>query len=590
MIITNFRFVMKNFLLFFLFLNTALFSQKYSKEEHQALNDSVKLIRGIQPLKAINMLLEIADTQKDFPTPQLTNTYNIIAEILFKQGLFSESLSYFKLSLDCFALTRNNFPSTNVTYPPWILINIGNVYFHNKNFEKAYEYFQMARENFQETNEHNKLYGLPTAYDNIGKVFFEKGSRDSALVYFQKSLKIREENKLKGAMIYSYNNLMTLVPSDNESLAFKYEKIVDSLYKQIIFMPNQPDGRINIETNYGIFNYKLGRFYYDLNEFEKSINYLIKSSEFLSNSFNDKINSELLIAKCQIALNNYNQAESILINNLSYLKNIGVNSPLLKVKIYNLLDKIYTDLSKQDQLISIKDSIINSSAYISNNKLSKSILSLETSLLLDEKQRELNEELVNYYYLVFGLVIAIILFVILIVSLRLNINFQKEKNKRLAIQKELINTELKNKQLELIGTTSYIEQRNSYLENLRDNLKNKSSAGKSPDLNNNGSKVNSDLTKQLDQIIGSRNSFESFNNQFSKAFPDFFKNLISLHPNLSSTDLQLCAYIKLNQSNQDIASIKNLSLRTVESQRYRLRKKLKIEKTMDLFNYLTKLD
>ena len=587
---TNFRLVMKNYLLFFLFLNTALFSQKYSKEEHQAFNDSVKLIRGVQPLKAINMLLEIADTQKDFPTPQLTSTYNIIADILFKQGLYSESLSYFKLSLDCFTLTRNNFPSTNVTYPPWILINIGNVYFHNKNFEKAYEYFQMAQENFQETKEHNKQYGLPTAYDNIGKVFFEKGNRDSALLYFQKSLKIREENKLKGAMIYSYNNLMTLVSPGNQSLAFKYEKIVDSLYKQISFMPNQPDALINIETNYGIFNYMLGLFYYKSNEFDKSLYYLNKSSEFLSNSFNDKINSELLIAKCQIALNNYNQAESILINNLSYLKNIGVNSPLLKVKIYNLLDKIYTDLSKQDQLISIKDSIINSNAYISNNKLSKSILSLETSLLLDEKQRELNEELVNYYYLVFGLVIAIILFVILIVSLRLNINFQKEKNKRLAVQKELINTELKNKQLELIGTTSYIEQRNSYLENLRDNLKNKSSAGKSPDLNNNGSKVNSDLTKQLDQIIGSRNSFESFNSQFSKAFPDFFKNLISLHPNLSSTDLQLCAYIKLNQSNQDIASIKNLSLRTVESQRYRLRKKLKIEKTMDLFNYLTRLD
>ena len=35
----------------------------------------------------------------------------------------------------------------------------------------------------------------------------------------------------------------------------------------------------------------LGLFYYELNEFEKSINYLIKSSEFLSNSFNDKINT-----------------------------------------------------------------------------------------------------------------------------------------------------------------------------------------------------------------------------------------------------------------------------------------------------------
>ena len=179
---------------------------------------------------------------------------------------------------------------------------------------------------------------------------------------------------------------MSLVTPENELLALKYEKIVEGLFKQISFLPNQPDGQINIETNYGIFNYMLGLFYYDLNEFEKSINYLIKSTLFLSNSFNDKINSELLMAKCKIALKNYNQAESILINNLNYLKNIGVNSPLLKLRIYNVLDKIYTDLSKQDQLISVKDSIINLNANISDNKLSNSILSLETSLLLEENK------------------------------------------------------------------------------------------------------------------------------------------------------------------------------------------------------------
>ena len=387
---------------------------------------------------------------------------------------------------------------------------------------------------------------------------------------------------------------MSLVSQDNEALVIKYKNIVDGLFEKISFLPNEPDGQINIETNYGTFNYMLGLFYYDLNEFEKSINYLIKSSKFLSNSlfnsFNDKINSELLIAKCQIALRNYKQAETILIKNLNYLRKIGVNSPLLKVRIYNLLDKVYTDLSMKDQLILVKDSIINLNSNISDNKLSNSILSLETSLLLDQKQRELNKELLNYYYLIFGLVIAIVLFFILFISLRLNINFQKEKNKRLAVQKELINTELKNKQLELIGTTSYIEQRNTYLENLRDNLKSKSSAGQSVDMDNKESKVNSVLTEELDNIIQSRNSFESFKNQFNKAFPDFLKNLIYLHPDLSPTDLQLCAYIKLNQSNKDIASIKNLSLRTIESQRYRLRKKLKIQKSTDLFNYLTNLD
>ena len=74
------------------------------------------------------------------------------------------------------------------------------------------------------------------------------------------------------------------------------------------------------------------------------------------------------------------------------------------------------------------------------------------------------------------------------------------------------------------------------------------------------------------------------------SFPNFLKTLINIHPTLSPTDLQLCAYIKMNQTNQDIANINNLSTRSVESQRYRLRKKLNIDKQTDLFNYLTNLD
>ena len=89
-----------------------------------------------------------------------------------------------------------------------------------------------------------------------------------------------------------------------------------------------------------------------------------------------------------------------------------------------------------------------------------------------------------------------------------------------------------------------------------------------------------ELSKKLDSIIKTRSSFDSFKNQFTKAFPNFFKTLINMHPTLSPTDLQLCAYIKMNQTNQDIASINNISTRSVESQRYRLRKKLNIDKQL----------
>mgnify|MGYP002044209640 FL=1 len=588
MIMTNLNNRMKKAFLLFFLLNTALFSQKYSISEHRALNDSVKLIRGTNPLKSINMLFDIAKAQKDFPNPQLTNTYNLIAEGLFTQGLFSESLSYYKLALDCFSSYKNNQRDTGVNYPPWILINIGNVYFHNKNFDKAFEYYEMARNVFSSSPGHNSIYGLPTAYDNIGKVFFNKANKDSARVYFDKSLKLRQSNYLYGASIYSYNNLMSLVLPADEALVLKYKNLVDGFFNEIFAERNNPEGQINIETNYGTFYYMLGLFYYNLSDYETSIPYLIKSRNFLNNSFSDLITTDCLLAKSYIGLTNFNQAETLLQNNLSFLNEIGVNSPAIKIKVYEILDKLYLSQSKKDQLLIVKDSIINLKASISDNKLNNSILSLETSLLLKEKQKEINDQRLNYYYLIFGLIITLILFSVFLISLRVRFNFQKEKNNRLALEREFIDTELKNKELELLGTATYIEQRNNNLRNLRDNL------NIATNNDSNKSKVNQfstpKLTKELDSIIKSRSSFDSFKNQFTKAFPDFFKKLLNLHPNLSPTDLRLCAYIKMNQTNQDIASINNLSTRTVESQRYRLRRKLNIDKQTDLFNYLTNLD
>lgn len=588
MIITNLKNRMKKTLLLFFLLNTALFSQKYSISEHRTLNDSVKLIRGTNPLKSINILFDIAAAQEDYPTPPLSNTYNLIAEILFIQGLFSESLYYYKLALETFTISKKSDRNTNITYPPWILINIGNVYFHNKNFDKAFEYFETARNAFSSSPGHNSIYGLPTAYDNIGKVFFNKANKDSAKVYFDKSLKIRQSNYLYGASIYSYNNLMSLVQPDNEILVLKYKNIVDGFYNEIFAERNNPEGQINIETNYGTFYYMLGLFYYNLSDFETSIPYLIKSRNFLNNSFSDLITTDCLLAKSYIELKNFNQAETLLQKNLSFLNEIGVNSPAIKIKVYEILDKLYLSQSKIDQLLSVKDSIINLKASILDNKLNNSILSLETSLLLNQKQRELNIERLNYINAIFVLTIVLILFFVLIIFLRVRSNFHKEKNNRLAIERELIDTELKNKELELLSTATYIEQRNNNLRNLRDNLNTALEGDFNKSTINEIS--NPDLSKELDSIIKSRSSFDSFKNQFTKAFPNFFKTLINMHPTLSPTDLQLCAYIKMNQTNQDIASINNLSTRSVESQRYRLRKKLNIDKQTDLFNYLTNLD
>ncbi|MDC0917376.1 hypothetical protein OAQ42_05725, partial [Flavobacteriaceae bacterium] len=64
-------------------------------------------------------------------------------------------------------------------------------------------------------------------------------------------------------------------------------------------------------------------------------------------------------------------------------------------------------------------------------------------------------------------------------------------------------------------------------------------------------------------------------------YPDFYKKLNDI-AELSSTDLRLASLIKMNHSNNEIAIISGASLRTIESQRYRLARKLKLEKNQSL--------
>ena len=93
------------------------------------------------------------------------------------------------------------------------------------------------------------------------------------------------------------------------------------------------------------------------------------------------------------------------------------------------------------------------------------------------------------------------------------------------------------------------------------------------------------LSKELNKVISSEKSYEEFDNMFVNVYPDFHHKLNQISK-LSQTDLRLASYIKMNHNNNEIAQISGISLRTVESQRYRLSKKLKLDKNQDLNSFL----
>ena len=80
-----------------------------------------------------------------------------------------------------------------------------------------------------------------------------------------------------------------------------------------------------------------------------------------------------------------------------------------------------------------------------------------------------------------------------------------------------------------------------------------------------------------------------FEEAFNNADSDFLKKVKSIHPNLTPNDLRLCAYLRLNLSSKEIAPLLNISARSVEIKRYRLRKKMELYHEKSLVEYILEI-
>ena len=85
------------------------------------------------------------------------------------------------------------------------------------------------------------------------------------------------------------------------------------------------------------------------------------------------------------------------------------------------------------------------------------------------------------------------------------------------------------------------------------------------------------------------NVIAEFEYRFQNVHDKFYDYLSEDFPALTSNDLRLCAFLKMNLNTKDIASITHQTTNTVEVARTRLRKKLNIDHLdTDLALFLSK--
>ena len=553
-------------------------------QQARNLRDSIVKYQFLNPNLAIEFGSEYAVLRAgDTPDIEMVATYGKMGEILLYMELYSSALEYFNTAL---RISSSIKPSENDSFfrrkHPWIILNIGNIYFHNRNFEKAMEKFEEAKAIFETVKSpQNKMDGLTTSNSNIGLIYGALGEYDkqeeinykvydnlisnptnrknynsTVLIYMSRLLSV---NLLKGELISAKNKL-------NEIIEFYEDK-----------KNNESDLETSLLIrNYGYAYSIMGAYYQSKKEYKKAIENLTKATE-LFKSFPVEVNiTGSRLSECYLALDQIDIAKEIALKNLNFI-NIGDRE---KRYNYKVLEKIYKRSNNNQELLKVKDSLILISSGSNSSKIFKTLNDLETQIILSDSAIALNESKIRYNTYLYILIIGSVILFFSLITIRINYNYQKEKGSRLELEKLKVTEELNQKNRELVSKTNFIIQTNDYLKNIQKKISStqQKEEGLSSQL----------LYKELNTVINSEKSYEEFDKMFVNVYPNFYKKLNQISK-LSQTDLRLASYIKMNHNNNEIANISGISLRTVESQRYRLTKKLNLDKNQDLNSFLISL-
>ncbi len=157
-----------------------------------------------------------------------------------------------------------------------------------------------------------------------------------------------------------------------------------------------------------------------------------------------------------------------------------------------------------------------------------------------------------------------------------------DEKKIINLQNEKLKAEMIHRDKELANQTMDLIRKNQFLLNIKEELLKLKRPNNEFALND---KISSLIVK-IDRDIDHNKQWEIFESAFDEVHEDFLNRLKIAYPNLTPKELRLCAYLRLNISSKEIAPLMNISVRGVEICRYRVRKKLNIDRDTNMTSFI----
>lgn len=436
-------------------------------------------------------------------------------------------------------------------------LNIGLIFADRRIYDRAISSFEKAVEGFKSEK---RMDRVATAYNKMGDVYIRNQDYDVALSYLLNAIDIHTKNNFDygvseanlrlGELYLAKNDFFKAQDYFNRSLLVS-ERISDS------------DGLTKAYLN-------LGKVFYGRGEKEKANNYLLES-ERIAKSYGGKVLLKEIYKSLKELAEHTNQWKDAVYYSDMY---IAVSDSLFNERLANRI----AEIEKKNEL--------------SEQQLELIRLNNETEYLT--RENTLNRNL--KYTLAFSLILILISVYLLfnrqklkIVKNRIIVESEKEMAElaleKAQLEQNRLERELNYRNKELTSHTMNFIRKKEIALSLKDKLKELKQA-----LDNDHSRQINQLVKLADSIQDSDKEWDEFKLYFENVHTNFFKNLSMTIPNLSSNEMRLAALVRLNLNLKEISSILGISPDSVKTARYRLKKKLRLEKEDSLLGYLMSID
>lgn len=453
------------------------------------------------------------------------------------------------------------------------LVILAEGYLYNDIYDLALEYGFNALEIYKGKG---TIEQIGATYTILGWTYYDVGNAELSLKYHTKAYDLYKKDGYEKKAAVSLNGIGLTYQLMNE-----FRKAAE-YFNQVLIPAKKFNMKALISAAYnnlGISSNNTGDYLQAIRYFQLSLKHSLGELLSLAETQNQ-------MAYSYVRLSRYQDAEASLNKAFAYIEKSTSNTKKEKLldyyKIYSQLYQLRGDYKQAYEYIQKYNTVREE--FLSQNKIN-ALLTLTMKRETQEKEQQIKElslEKSLKSYQRNTLAIIVVLLVIIGFLLYNKLRGRQKKNAELAeMKQQLLSNKLEFNHSELKNYSMYMTHKNEVISNFIEELIVLEKSG------------GEDLIPRLHKLVNkfrydmnSEKYIEDFNLQIETKYQDFFYNLQQKFPKLTQNERRLCAQIRLNLSIKEIASLNNISDKSVEMARYRLRKHFELSTNDSLNDFL----